>query len=146
MENLVYNKLKEFQKKYPLTVCWRLKQHAKVINLHLNPGEEVLYAFVAQKNDKATEAFSTNAVVLTNKRLMLGSKRLIFGYFFTAITPDMFNDLNIEMGMIWGKVCIDTLKETVHLSNIQREALPEIETAITEYMMREKKKYVKKEN
>lgn len=52
----------------------------------------------------------------------------------------MFNDLNVRMGIIWGKICIDTIKETVYLSNIQREALPIIETAVTEYMMKEKSK------
>jgi len=38
-------------------------------------------------------------------------------------------------------VYIDTVKEVIRLSNLQREALPEIETAITEYMIREKQKY-----
>ena len=65
----------------------------------------------------------------------------MFGYFFTAITPDMFNDLTVKMGIIWGKVIIDTIKEEVVLSNIQRGALDEIETNITEYMMKEKQKY-----
>ena len=54
----------------------------------------------------------------------------------------MFNDLSIKMGIIWGKVSIDTIKEQVFLSNIQREALAEIETQITEYMMEEKQKYI----
>lgn len=137
----VYEQLKNFKNKYPMTVAWRLKQHAKIIEKHLNPGEEIQYAFVAQKNDNPLDIITTFAVVLTNKRILLGEKRLLFGYFFTAITPDMFNDLQIKMGIIWGKVCIDTVKEVVTLSNIQREALPEIETRITEYMMAEKQKY-----
>ena len=53
----------------------------------------------------------------------------------------MFNDLTVKMGIIWGKVIIDTVKEKVVLSNIQREALDDIETAITSYMMEEKSKY-----
>ena len=137
----VYEKLLEFKQKYPMTVAWRLKQHAKIIDMHLNPGEEVLYAFAAQKNDSSLDIFMTYAVVLTNKRILLAQKRLIFGYFYTAITPDMFNDLSLKMGLIWGSVHIDTVKEIVKLSNIQREALGEIETYITEYMMEEKKKY-----
>ena len=140
MENEIYKKLVEFKKKYPKTIAWRLKEHAKIAQLHLNPGEEIIYTFAAQKNDNPLDIITTYAVVLTNKRIILASKRLIFGYFFTAITPDMFNDLNVKMGLIWGKVSIDTIKEVVYLSNIQREALPEIETEITEYMMKEKKK------
>lgn len=137
----VYESLKEFKNKYPMTVAWRIHKHAQVIEKHLNPGEEIQYAFVAQKNDNPFDIITTFAVVLTNKRILLGEKRLLFGYFFTAITPDMFNDLQVKMGLIWGKVCIDTIKEVVTLSNIQREALPEIETKITEYMMEEKQKY-----
>lgn len=141
MENVVYEKVKKFKQKYPMTVAWRLKSHCKIIDMHLNPGEIVKYAFAAQKNDSALDMITTNVVVLTNKRILVGQKRLLFGYSFTAITPDMFNDLKVTMGLIWGKVYIDTIKEFVTFSNIQKEALPEIETCITEYMMLEKRKY-----
>lgn len=137
----VYEELKKFKKKYPMTISWRLKKHAKIIERHLNPEEEVLYAFAAQKNDNPFDIITTYAVVITNKRILLASKRVLFGYFLVSITPDLFNDLNVKMGLIWGKVIIDTVKEVVILSNIQREALNEIETAITEHMMREKRKY-----
>lgn len=137
----VYEELKKFKKKYPMTISWRLKKHAKIIEKHLNPEEEVLYAFAAQKNDNPFDIITTYAVVITNKRILLASKRVLFGYFLVSITPDLFNDLNVKMGLIWGKVIIDTVKEVVILSNIQREALNEIETAITEHMMREKRKY-----
>ena len=144
MEREIYKRLVEFKKKYPKTVAWRLKQHAKIAALHMNPEEEIIYAFAAQKNDNPFDLITTYAVILTNKRIILASKRVLFGYLFTAITPDMFNDLNVKMGIIWGKISIDTIKEVVYLSNIQRAALPEIETAITEYMMREKKKISEK--
>ena len=110
---LTYEKLKEFKRKYPSTVAWRLKKHAHIIDIHLNKGEEILYAFAAQKNDNMFDVVSTHAVVLTNKRLILGTKRLLFGYFFTAITPDLFNDLKVKMGIIWGKVIIDSVKEEI---------------------------------
>jgi len=141
MKDLIYEKAKEFKQKYPMTIAWRLKKHAKVIEQHLNPDEEINYVFAAQKNDNPFDVITTYMVVLTNKRILLAQKRLLFGYFFKAITPDMFNDLTVSMGLIWGKVHIDTVKEKVHLSNIQREALDEIETNITEYMMAEKQKY-----
>lgn len=141
--NEIYSKVKEFKKKYPMTIAWRLKEHAKICALHMNPDEVVKYVFAAQKNDNPLDIFTTYLVVLTNKRILLASKRVLFGYFFTAITPDMFNDINVRMGVIWGKITIDTIKEIVYLSNIQREALPEIETSITQYMMKEKQKYRK---
>ena len=141
----VYQQLKNFKNKYPWTISWRLKKHAKIIEAHLNPDEQILYAFSAQKNNNPFDIITTYAVVITNKRIMLASKRMIFGYFLVSITPDMFNDLSVKMGLIWGKVIIDTVKEVVVLSNIQRDAVNEIETNITEYMMEEKKKYASRE-
>ena len=136
----VYERLVAFKKKYPMTLAWRLRKHADIIEKHLNPDEKVLYAFAAQKNDNPLDILSTFAVVLTNKRIMLGRKRILFGYFFTAITPDLFNDLKVFMGIIWGRIYIDTVKEFTPISNIDRNALPEIETKITEFMMEEKRK------
>ena len=141
MNNVVYEKILQFKKKYPLTVAWRIKQHSKLVENFLNPGEEVYYAFAAQKNNNPLDIITSCVVALTNKRILIGQKRLIFGYFFTAITPDMFNDIKVKSGIIWGKIYIDTVKEFIPLSNIQNDALDEIETNITEYMMEEKKKY-----
>ena len=139
----IYNKALEFKKKYPKTIAWRLKSHAKVVHKFLNPGEEVQYVFVSQKNYQWYNIMSTYMVVLTNKRILLAQKRLLFGYWYLAITPDMFNDLTVKSGIIWGKVNLDTIKEIVVLSNIDKRALPEIETAITEYMMEKKQQMIK---
>ena len=141
----VYESAKQFRKKYPLTVAWRLRKHCKVAQKYLNPEEEVLYTFQAQRSSSSLDIISTYVIVLTNKRIMLAHKKLLFGYLFTAITPDMFNDLEVKMGIIWGKVVIDTVKEVVTLSNLDRRSLDDIETNISEYMMREKQKYKDKE-
>lgn len=137
----IYKLVKEFKKKYPLTVAFNLKRHATVLEEHLNPGEKVIYVFTAQKNYSSLDFLNTYVIALTNKRLMLGTKRLLWGYFYTTITPDMFNDLSIKKGLIWGKIVIDSVKEEVVLSNIQPSALAEIETQISDYMMKEKRKY-----
>ncbi|MFA7688796.1 MAG: PH domain-containing protein [Bacilli bacterium] len=133
--------LLEFKRKYPMTIGRRLSKHAKVVERHLNSGEKVLYAFYAQKNDNPIDIITTSAIVLTNKRLLVGQKRVVFGYFFYSITPDLFNDLQVRVGPVWGKIYVDTVKELVILSNIDKRALPEIETKITGFMMEEKKKY-----
>ncbi|MDD4027761.1 MAG: PH domain-containing protein [Bacilli bacterium] len=143
--NRVYSLAMSFKDKYPITIAFRIKKHCDIIEKHLNPGEEVRYVFVGQKNEKIYEIFNSYVVVLTNKRILLGRKRLIFGYFFNAITPDMFNDMQVKAGIFWGKIIIDTVTEEVRLSNISRNALDEIETEVTEYMMEEKKKYGKKD-
>ena len=142
--NTTYQKLKEFKTKYPSTIAWRLKAHSKVIEKYLNPGETVNFVFAAQKGHSSFDIFSTFVVVLTNKRIILAQKRVLWGYTYLSVTPDLFNDLTVYSGLIWGKVYIDTVKETMILSNISKGALDDIETQITEYMMAEKKKY--KEN
>jgi len=144
--NKTYKLAREFKYKYPSTIAWRIRSHSKVVEKHLNPKEKVLYVFLGQKNRSSFDIVNTNIVVLTNKRMIIATKRLLFGYFFTSITPDMFNDLTIKQNLIWGRVSIDTVKEVINLSNISKSALPEIETQITEYMMREKRKYKEKEN
>ena len=143
-EVTVYDKVKEFRKKYPFTLAFRTKQHSKIVQKHLNPGEIVKYAFVGQKNDNTIDTFNSYVVVLTNKRILLGRKRIIFGYFFYAITPDLFNDLKVRAGIFWGQVIIDTIKELVTISNISKSALAEIETKVTEYMMKEKERYLRR--
>ena len=135
MEKSIYAQAKAFKKKYPMTIAWRIRAHSKILEKHLNPDEQIHFVFAAQKNNNPLDIITSYVIAITDKRIILGQKRLLFGYFFTTITPDMFNDLSVRMGIIWGKISIDTIKEVVYLSNIQREALPVIETAITEYIM-----------
>ena len=137
----VYQQIMEFKKKYSGTIAWRIKEHSKVIEKHLNPNEVVNYAFACQKNDLSYEFFTTYAVVLTNERILVAQKRLLFGYLLISITPDMYNDLTVRSGLIWGKIYIDTVKEIVALSNISKSALPEIESQITQFMIEAKKEY-----
>jgi hypothetical protein len=138
-----YNEITNFKRRYPLTLAFRSNAHCKVIEKHLDINEEIKYAFIGQKNNTCFELPNTFAVVLTNKRMLLGKKRMLFGYLFYAVTPDLLNDVTVQAGMFWGKVIIDTLKEVIIISNLSRNALPEIETAITEYMIKEGKKSIK---
>lgn len=137
----VYKRVKDFKTRYPMTVAWRLKANSKVVEKYINPDEYVIYAFAAQKSDNSLDVFSTAVVTLTNKRILIGRKRAVFGYFVDSVTPDMFNDLKVMSSMIWGKIYIDTVKEFITLSNIDKRALDEIETEISSYMMEAKKLY-----
>ncbi len=138
----VYSQVMKFKKRFPKTITHhRLAKHSKIVEQHLNPGEVVSYAFVAQKNAKMGDFFETCVVAITNERLLIGQKRVLFGYFLNSVTPDMYNDMQVRTGLIWGGVTIDTVKEVVELSNIDKRAMPEIETAVTSFMMEAKKKY-----
>ena len=100
-----------------------------------------MYVFVAQKNNNPFNIWGTAVIAITTKRILIGRKRVVIGYFLNSITPDMFNDLKVTSGILWGKIYIDTVKEFIALSNISKDALDEIETQVSSYMMEEKKKY-----
>ena len=108
---------------------------------HLNEDEDIFYLFVGQKNANPLDICSSCIIALTNKRIMVATKRVLFGYFFKSITPDMYNDMEVYQGLLFGKVIIDTLNEKVSITNVDKKALPEIETAISSYMMEAKQKY-----
>lgn len=137
----VYDHIKLFKKKHKGGIYWwRLKKHSQIIENHLNPNETVIYAFPGQKNDNPFDWFSTCIVAITSKRILIGQKRVLWGYFLNSITPDLYNDLEVYSGLIWGKIKIDTIKEVITLSNLSKSSLDEIETQISEYMMDKKGK------
>ncbi len=136
-----YELAKKFKEKFPSTIAWRIFQNSKVIDEHINPDEEVQYAFVGQKNESPFDIFQTCAVAITNKRMLIGQKRVLFGYALNSITPDLYNDMQVYQGLLWGKIVIDTIKEKIIVSNLSKDSLIELETAISSFMMEEKKKY-----
>lgn len=141
----VYKMLRDFIYHNPGVIAWRLKRHAEVIEKHLNPGEEIEYIFAGQRTMSFLDIFSTCVVAITNKRLLIAQKRLLPGYTLISVTPDMYNDLTARQGIIWGIIQIETVKELIVISKLSKKALQEVETKITEYMIREKKKYMKKD-
>lgn len=142
----VYELAKKFRKRYPLTIAWRLRANSRIVEKHLNPGEEIRYVFVGQKNNRAYDIFSTGVFVITNKRILIGRKRLLFGYALDSIMPYMYNDLNIRTRLVWGKVTIDTIKELIVFTNVDKAAMEEIETNISANMIKLKKQYPKVPN
>jgi len=136
---------KRFRKKYFGTIAFRLNAHAKVIEEHLNEGEKLLYVFCGQKGNSHKEIFSTCIVALTEDRIIIATKRVLWGYFMTTITPDLFNDLKIHSGIFFGRITIDTAKEVVAISNLAKSSLREVETAISTYISKEKEKSSDKE-
>lgn len=140
----VYKMVKKFKTKFKGTVAFRIKEHAAVVQKHINPDEKLLYAFCGQKNYSSLMFINSCVIALTNKRIIIGQKRLLWGYFFTAITPDMYNDLKVRNNLIWSDIEIDTIKENVYISNLSPDGAVDVETVITQFMMEEKKKYGRK--
>lgn len=145
MHDGCYGKVKLFKRKYPWTVSWRIKKHCSVIDIHLNPNEKIEFAFTGQLDDKPLSLFNTGVLAVTTERLIIAQKKLIIGYKFSSVTPDLYNDLLVRAGILWGTVTIDTVREQIHISDLDKSSLPEIETAITMFMQEAKKKYLKGE-
>ena len=136
-----YELVKDFKSRYKSTICWRIKKHCDLVDKNLNPNEKVLYAFAAQNNGTHDSIFDTAVLALTSERLILAQDRIVVGYKVSTITPDLYNDLKINAGIIWGTVLIDTVKEAVIFSNVSKRALCEIQKNITSFMIEAKKKY-----
>ena len=135
-----YTWASRFKRKYSFTIAARIRKHSVIIDRILDKDEEVLYAFCGQKNDSNVSLFQSCVVALTNKRIVIGQKRVIFGYFITSITPDLFNDLKINSSLFWGSVVIDTNKELVQISNLDKKSLDEIETMVNRIITEDKQR------
>ena len=135
----VYNLVAHFKRKYPNTIAIRLKKHSSVVAKTINDDEEVLYAFCGQRNDTHRLLFESCVIAFTNKRIIIGEKRALFGYYVISVELKLFNDLKLSSGLFWGKVEIDTIKETIFISNLDKRSLGEIEDNINRIVENTKK-------
>ena len=142
----IYQMAKEFRQKYPRTIAWRLLKHSNIVEKHLHNGETVSYVFCGQKNISSLMWNKSCVVAITNERLVIGQKRLLWGYFFTTITPDVYNDFKVINNLIWSDILIDTLDEEVYISNLDPNGAIDVQKHITKFMMEEKKKYATKKD
>lgn len=144
MESNSYKILKAFTNKYPGGITWfRLKKHCEIIDKHLNPNESIEYMIAGQLDNNPWSWFNTGVLAITTERIVIAQNRLIVGYKFSSITPDLYNDLQVDSGFIWGTLTIDTVKEKIYISDLDKKSLPELETKITMFMQAAKKKYYK---
>ena len=140
----VYEQVRMFKAKYPHTITWfRLRKHSAVVEKHLNPDEEPIYTFAGQKGGSPTDIFNTCVVCLTNKRIIIGQDNIIVGYNLNSVTPELFNDMQVYSGILFGKITIDTIKETIEISDLDKRSLAEIESSVTSFMIAEKKKFAR---
>lgn len=146
MKRNTYSYVREFKNKYPKTIAFRLKKHSKIIDMHLNENEKVTYAFCGQDNVSSFAIVNSCVIALTNQRILIGQKRVLWGYYFTTITPDLYNDLKVKKNLIFSDIEIDTVKERVYISNLDPNGAIEIENVISSFMMKEKQKYGKKDD
>ncbi|MDG6154899.1 PH domain-containing protein [Lactococcus garvieae] len=91
------------------------KKHFALIEKNLNKDENVEMCFCGLHNFKSnTKHDSTFAYAITNKRIMMGQKKLI-GENFQSVSLKQVNDVTFSSGMIMGVITIDTFKETFNV-------------------------------
>mgnify|MGYP003319667080 CR=1 FL=1 len=98
-----------------MTIAWRVRQHCKVIDKHLNPNEEILYMFAGQKNDNSIEPVvsglllyaKTNEVVIPYNNQynmsgnMIGAHSLDLNQNFKEIKKQLDHIVSINFGDIY---------------------------------------------
>lgn len=142
MKDSCYSKLKLFKDKYPNCVTWfRLKKHCEIIDKHLNPNETIEFVLAGQLDNDHFSLFNTGVLAITSERICVAQNRLIIGYKFSSVTPDLYNDMQVDCGLLWATLCIDTVKEKIYVSNLDKKSMAEIETNVTMFMQEAKKKY-----
>ena len=93
---------------------WGLK-HFKIIENALNPNEIVILPFIGLHNFISTSKHDSNyAYAITNKRILMGQAQIV-GEKFKAIQFDNINDITVNVGMVFGTMTIDTIKETFNI-------------------------------
>ena len=124
-----------------------MKANSAVVQKHLDAGETPLYTFVGQKRKDRMGRNQTAVVTITDKRILIGRSQLFhFGYTLNVITPDMFNDLRVECGPVFGSVILDTVKEKVIITHLDRRSLDDIENHVSGTMTNLKKEYLSSSN
>ena len=134
----IYESVKAYKEKYPSTLAFRLKKHAEVVENNLKDGERVLYAFcgllstpTVTNGENSTSLQGTAVVALTNKRIIIGHKGLLFGSKVKSIDMKKYNDMTVDKGLIWSKLNIDTFKEEFNIGGLTSDGASEAEECVS---------------
>lgn len=93
---------------------WALK-HFNLIENSLMNDEYVKMVFIGLHNYiSSTKHDGFYAYAITNKRIIMAQQK-VFGHNFQTISLDNINDITFSSGMAFGKLTIDTIKETFNV-------------------------------
>ena len=99
---------------------WGLK-HFGVVAAQLEPDEDVRMAFVGLHNQDGMKNDGNFAYAVTNKRILLGQKKLMGQDLATVMLPQI-TDVTTSTGMLLGTVTINTLG-TIFNVGINKQAV-----------------------
>lgn len=94
---------------------WALK-HFGLLEKNLDSNENVLMCFCGLHNYiSATKHDSTFAYAVTDRRIIMGQKKMI-GEYFQSVSLNNLNDITFSSGMLMGIITIDTFKEKFNVA------------------------------
>lgn len=97
------------------TEGWGVK-HFKLIEDSLMKDEEVLMTFIGLHNYISTTKHDNNfAYAITNKRILIAQKKVI-GETLQTISLDNINDITLNVGIVFGVMTVDTIKEKFNIA------------------------------
>lgn len=89
-----------------------LNKHFSVIQKNLMNDEKGLVAFIGLKDYISPTKHQSNfAYLITDKRIIMAQKKLI-GETIVSVSLKNINDISMSIGMIFGQITFDSIKET----------------------------------
>ena len=109
-------------------------KHFGLIEDNLQNDETVLMTFIGILNyESVTKHEHHHAYALTNKRFIIARKKFI-GQSVQTVLLNLMNDININIGMVYGVLEFDTMKETFNVAVAKKHAV-NIQESIQGYLL-----------
>lgn len=91
-------------------------QHFQILVDALMAGEKIIFPFIGLHNYVSMTKHDSNfAYAVTNKRIIMGQKKMI-GQIFQSVNWENVNDITFKSGLALGIITIDTFKETFNVA------------------------------
>ena len=133
------NEIKEQMEQVGIKDLFGTKREVKQLPDIINDDEVIVYG-CSGMNDG-----NTVLCILTNKRILMLDKGLLYGIKSTEIPLDMVNGVSYSKGLMLGKISITNCATITKLENVNKNDAPIMSNAIKE-QAEQHKSHLKKEN
>ncbi len=97
-------------------------KHFGIIEKNLGADEDVIFSFIGLHNYVSMTKHDNNfAYAVTNKRILLGQKRVV-GEVFQSIALNRINDITFQSGLAYGVITVDAQTERFNVAVIKNQA------------------------
>ena len=124
---IIYEKAMKFKSKYSGSISFRLKEHSKFAEKYLVDGEKVLHVYCGCR-----DFFHTRVLVITDKRVMVAHKNLLFGGYCSSIDKNEICEIGTHKGIIWNEITLSTLTDLFcYIGKLTSSAAAQMKEEIT---------------